>query len=883
MLKNTTLRSLSLAAVISLGVSALAGLPAQANTPVLVAPSAGSSYVTLVDQTFILQAGSAGDIANLKWKVDKTAGFTVSATASNTVSAASLGTRLDIASATTSFVITPVATGGTVHGFALNITGADSGTASKTVTVTAWLDTLDNDNIDAGENFTTATITFLKHSEAAPVIALTQPIQGDTRVTASATVPGLNLQQLDVSLLKIEFSVGGTAIAGPSLFTSGGDAVGTASGTIAANATVSAQVLFGANDLGAASTLSVTNQTIEDVTASAVVSANALENGNFRANTAFSVRALTATSSSNTVVAGVPVTFVFSGGSLAATKLISVNGAAFTSSAVTVTATSGADGFATVNLITSGFADGNTVSLVVGAQNQEGSLTLTAKTPVFTPAVDGSDFRSAAPGDTVALSFAVADQFDVTSNRTNQSVEVTYVDADSETSTLSAAVVNGVAVVSVPVGAATGSATATYRLVTQNIDTLLFSSGTDVSPAVAILVTTSAVVFDGTAFAATKSSAVGGTVTYSGSVSIPGATVVIAAQGIVFTGAAGNTFSNQISILTAANGDFAFTASGTVTGDYEIRATVGADVMTSSYTVDAAAYNTGTAVTISGPDSSLQGRSVIYTVLVTDDYGNPVQTEGTTGSVTVTFTGPGAFSGTLPNNTDEDGELVVSLQTASNDEGTIALTVTYNNEGAATAAADKVSATKLTTVAAPVVMRAQTVSVEVSAASIEAGRNADVTITVTDTAGNPHANKDVTVYSTGAGYLSAQSVRTDANGKAVVKLITSANDSGTATITASVDDKVGTATVTVAAPVVVAPAAVEAFIGSFNGRWAVRVENAKSGDVIVVKTGGNWHRFTFTSDTGSQVFSRKSRVGAEVAVTAWVNGAQMKAESITIR
>jgi trimeric autotransporter adhesin len=237
----------------------------------------------------------------------------------------------------------------------------------------------------------------------------------------------------------------------------------------------------------------------------------------------------------------------------------------------------------------------------------------------------------------------------------------------------------------------------------------------------------------------------------------------------------------------------------------------------------------------------------------------------------------------LPTETDEDGEFTFTVQTANNDEGTIAVTATYNSAGASTAAADKKSATKLTTVTAPVVMTAQTVTVVASAASVEAGRNADVTITVTDTAGNAHAYKSVVVYSTGAGYLSAQTVTTDGEGKAVVKLITAANDSGTATITASVDGKSGTATVTVAAPVVVVAPTVEAVIGTFQGRWAVRVENATVGDRITIRVGGNWYQFNYSSETGSQLFSRKSTVGAIVDVTVWVNGSQKNVGLVTIK
>ncbi len=1004
MFKNTTRRSWSLAAVVSLGISALTGLPAQANTNVLVAPAAGTSYATLVDQTFIIQAGvGAGiptsNLTSLKWKVEKAAGFTVSATASNTTT---LTADTEIASASTSYVVTPLATSGAVHGLALKVTGANEATASKTVTVTAWLDTLANNTVDAGESSTTVTVSFVKYSEVAPTVTLTQPIQGDTRVTASASVAGINLQQLTAANFKIQFSVGGTAIAGPSTFTSGGAAVGTASpAALARNATVSAQVEYGTGKfLGSATTLTVTNATIQDVTASGVVSANALANGTFRMNTAFAVKAQTATSSSATAVPGVPVRFVFSG--LTGSERISVDGGAFTSSDVTVTATSDATGYAYVPVATSGFDAGGQFDVAVSAQNQSGSLTFTAAAPTFSSTVSGSLYRYATPGSTVALTFNVADQFDVASTRTNQTVEVTYIDGASARNTYSAAVSGGVAVVNVPVGTATGSATAVARLLTQDINTLNSSAGAD-NGAIAFVVTSSSVVFDGTAprtFPATKSAAVGGTVTYSGSVSIPGATVTVTGQGLVFTNAAGATFSDAISFLTGADGNFDFTVSGTVSGDYEVRATVDSAVMTSSFTVNAAAYNTGANVTISGPDSSLQGKTVIYTVLVTDRYGNPVETEGTTGSVTVTFTGPGNYSGTLPTKTDEDGELTVSLQTASNDEGTIALSVTYNKEGASTAAADKVTAVKLTTVAKPVVVLAGSVDLAGAASAIDgsistytatvvdadgaalAGRTVtftaagvlggltltsvvtdangvattrfvstagsrgtlvvtavvdgksddllvavvedpaevaaraaaeaaakeaaekaaaaeaaakvgtvavaaassavltgsltDVTITLTEVSGKAAAGRTVLLSSVGVAYLSAQTVTTDAQGKAVVKLIAGAA-AGNTVITAVSEGVSANATVAVSAPAV---AEVNAVIGTYNGRVAVRVENAK-GSAVSVKIGNRWFKYSSLND--NYLWSVRSTVGATVPVAVYVDGQLQNVATITVK
>ena len=96
----------------------------------------------------------------------------------------------------------------------------------------------------------------------------------------------------------------------------------------------------------------------------------------------------------------------------------------------------------------------------------------------------------------------------------------------------------------------------------------------------------------------------------------------------------------------------------------------------------------------------------------------------------------------------------------------------------------------------------------------------------------------------------------------------------------------GTATarlVTSTQAVTVAPAAapeVNAVIGSFNGRWAVRVENAK-GSTVVVKVGGRWFKVVATSD--SFVFARKSRVGATPLVKVWVAGELQNEQTVTVK
>ena len=108
---------------------------------------------------------------------------------------------------------------------------------------------------------------------------------------------------------------------------------------------------------------------------------------------------------------------------------------------------------------------------------------------------------------------------------------------------------------------------------------------------------------------------------------------------------------------------------------------------------------------------------------------------------------------------------------------------------------------------------------------------------------------------------------------------------GASTLTATyrpTGDAASTKNITVAQAITIGTAAAEvnAVIGSFNGRWAVRVENAK-GSTVVYKVGGRWFKATASSD--NFVFSRKSRVGASVLVKVWVNGDLQNEQTITVK
>ena len=185
--------------------------------------------------------------------------------------------------------------------------------------------------------------------------------------------------------------------------------------------------------------------------------------------------------------------------------------------------------------------------------------------------------------------------------------------------------------------------------------------------------------------------------------------------------------------------------------------------------------------------------------------------------------------------------------------------------------------------------------------TIEAGKTRVITGTLLDANGNP-------VDTTAAGYVAGDAgtasiavtfagtagivvgttpTETDAAGKFRVSVLTSAADSGTLTLTAVYMPQ-GASTlarnqISSVQTITVAPAAapeVNAVIGSFNGRWAVRVENAK-GSVVSVKAGNRWVKYT--SLNNNYLYSMRSVKGRTIAVSVWVDGELQNSQTITIK
>jgi hypothetical protein len=176
--------------------------------------------------------------------------------------------------------------------------------------------------------------------------------------------------------------------------------------------------------------------------------------------------------------------------------------------------------------------------------------------------------------------------------------------------------------------------------------------------------------------------------------------------------------------------------------------------------------------------------------------------------------------------------------------------------------------------------------------SMESGKAAIITGTLTDRNGNPvdttlgNATIALGVAGTGATFVGSLTAETNADGKFQVALLSGTSQTGTMTVTAVYSPTSGAAaadkvtkvhTVTVVAPAV--PEA-NAVIGSFNGRWAVRVENAK-GSVVSVKYGKKWTKFSALNN--NYLYSLKAVKGSTIAISVWVDGELQNSQTINIK
>ena len=845
MQRNSNRKGLALGAAFSLLVSLFATVPA-ANAATDGAnigayPVAGTTFAGTVVEDFPVfvqlkpgQTNAAFDSTNLVFKVEKTAGtnmdvrVSASGTAVNAASWTSVSPTVGateplIQAGSASATVSGVVNAGVAH---LNFKASSaSGVASwsaVTLKVTAWIDNqggVKNDVIDTDEWFTTFSVSLTTPGAITSTLTATEPSEGGRYYTVSGTVTGLNLDNLSgtffigASSSAALYDTNANGNSDSATVYSGaltGAAVALRAGvvsssfdvyTVPAKASFSAALRYIATG-GNASTIydgyllgsvvksGAAAKTITALVTTVVESDHATASGQsvpVRPNQTYTVKVHAATNS--TSVSDVVVKVALSGATLGATtKLISVNGAAATSSYPTGTTAfeikTGADGYASFTVATTGFAANDTLVVNASSGNTAaGALTMTATAPAYSIVNDYSIY-AIAPGAVAKIGYAVEDQWGVALKATDYRIQVTrggtgfaYATTISEV-----AVVAGAATFEFTPAPATKTGSAVVSAVLQKFDASLNSwiSGGSADANVTVTVTDVTSVFS-VAPAVSVAASVSyfpSTVswkTVTGTVKNVGSDIEVSGDGLVFRAAAGKaTASGKLSVRSDANGAYTFDVASLKVGKHTISQKVGATTSTTLLVVDPVTADSGKSISFD-KSALVSGETAKITGTLVDANGNGVNTSGSA-DVVVSWAGLGLPFGTGTLETDADGKFSINVLVLATEVGTGTITATYRP------------------------------------------------------AGDAASTKNVTV----------------------AKALTIGE----------------------------AAAEVNAVIGSFNGRWAVRVENAK-GSAVTIKVGGNWYKVTATSD--SFVFSRKSRVGATPLVKVWVDGALQNEQTVTVK
>jgi len=739
-----TRKSLALGAIVALATTAFAGTPAHAAGEIVVAPSAGTSYSTLITDAFTLETSFAPGVLNgnsqLKYQIKtaKAASFqTDAATSAATVSlgGAVAGATGDASDATAfvQYVTTGTGTATTDRNFlGLKLSGITYTSDSVDAVVTAFVDSNNDNKLSAGEWATAKTVSFKKYADVTATIALDEPKVGDKTAKAHLTLAGLNQAQIQ-SEVKLSFKKSATASLDSSdagdransaaaanglvaTSTDAGDYVAT-TGTVDSTDgfdtgdTVYVTATVAGQSVGTAVTKTATARTISKFEASVDANDNGTVAGLARLNSAFSISSVVYdTATVAKPIAGVAVTATLDASDTAwdttagSEQTVTVNGKKYTTyadyRAAALALTADASGKTTVSIVPSGFASGDTFDVTFNAQNIKSNRVRATQSPAFYTVADAASasVRKIAKNASATLNYTVKDQFGVSATATNLRLVVT-----SALKTQFVAVSAGKAAVTVtPTTDSTDAVTVAVALQASSVDAnqqTLWAPSTDAINAGNITVNVSSVADD---------------------FDTAPAIVNINANTYNATSNYKQTIENKAYSAT----DFPVAAGATL-----------AELAGSALTQ-------GAEVTVSGAGLAFVVSGKVYTDTVTFNAG------ASAGDFTVLVAGHKA------------GVSTVTFKT-----GAVTKTVNVTFDAAV------VASLKNTAVAAPT--------------QAQAGRAVAVTATLTDAYGNAIAGKTVKFAVTGVGTLSSSDAVTDANGVATVRLVSSYGEDGDAVVTVS--------------------------------------------------------------------------------------------------
>ncbi len=880
MSKNLTRKGLALGAVVALGSTVIAGTPAFAANEVSLATKVGTTYSLISGETFTLSAFAGSTIPSSSWGSLKTKVTNNSAIAF-TAGAAQAG--VDTFAGTGAKLATVTSTIVEIDAYVDALTAPTSGTADVTLAVAAdvagnfsvqsFLDANGNDTIDEGEfSSTVRTVTFVKAADVIWTTTLTQPVLAGTTLTANVSAtPAINLAQIaatvDLGLASLTAGVytepnttaDATTVSTAGAFTTGENATydsatdslkftDTGVAAIAAGNYV-AQALFDA--AGVTAIAEVGSESIKTVAAGTIVELEApvVAAGANTKGTAGDIKAraetktvpvsiqlyttYTVAGATTNVKAGAGIAAVVTVAEAVDTTTITVGGKTLTSTTTSTTfdATTNADGKLAFDVVSStGKAtDAVTISAVSQGETTTASAVITWIATAANDIIDVKGLgtgavRSIAKLGSYSIDYAVNDNFGQ-ALADGYRIATTYESKIGTAATKYATVVGGKATLSV-----TDASTATGNY---NVVATLEKLNSTTSNWEAVAVVANAPEATSTVYVATQS-----------------AVATIAASAAVVTAATATG-------ATVA-GNKALTTSALAAVDTRVNTSATAHGLTGGF--------------------ALAGT-------VTDALGTPVSGQ----TVTITGAGLGFSAGT-------DVLSVGSITVQANNVGEFAGVAVYSNTaGKKTITMTSGAASKTIDVTfAAAAETAGTVVTLDAPATILPGRTLVVTGTVADKFGNAVATTvagagvaTLTVVYTGPGLVvGSLPVDTDASGAFSFRVLMGANETGSASVSASYDADGATTTVaavTVAKTVTIGAAAVaanSAKIATKNGRVYVTV-NATAGFKAAVKVG--FSQKPAFKTTGSNLVSYYVGAGKRVAVVVTVRGGVVASQAVTVK
>jgi hypothetical protein len=712
--------------MVALASSVIAGAPAQAAGEVVFAPSTGTSYNTFLDASFELTASLApgqvaANITQLKYQIVGTATGDV---------LYGVNAAATVATTSASQVVTANGSATTANKLALKLSAAKvTANATYSATVTAFIDSNSNDVLDSGEFSQAQTVKFVKYSEVVPTVTLTTPMVGDTTVKAAVTLADINTEQLTAASYLVAFTATGNTVADVQVASGSATSLTLTNALVATNV-VTAQAKYGTTLLGTAAVSatvaarSITVPVAADITA---VTGDNVTGTTARTNSAFGVQLLvkdTATTPAPKAGEVVSVAVTSSVTSAWGSKTLSVNGTVSSSTVALPTAlsvTTDAAGMAIVNLIPTGFAVGDTITVAYKAQNETVSKTFTMADAAFsiTDSQDetASANRAIAKGGTVSFNLEVKDQFGVAIAGSARIKSTPTINAVAGTAVYTPVVAGKatVSLVDTQTAATPGNDSLKIELETQNASTLNwavsnfagFGATSAAFQTVNVAVSATAPGFASSPTPAGSATKFTGTVTpveYTAitgvagdngvallnvaatlATSVAGQKVTVSGTGLSFrvgvpSGVGTKNYADSVTLFSGASGAFAVTVYSKTAGDATVTLATGTETKTAIITFAAGDI---AKVELTAPAQAQVGQALDVVVKTTDKWGNAkgsaVDTAAANeGNVVLSSTGAGYFANTSPVTNATTGLATVKYIVGTADIGTAFLSATLD-------------------------------------------------------------------------------------------------------------------------------------------------------------------------------------------------------------